>query len=413
MRTGIAHLSDDRDQVCIAAPGLDWVRLDDAVLYWAEDGVPWDAARDRARSAGIALEEGGAPGPAADLRLVTQVGRVFQREHPDVSVLVDKGRYLVVALDEEYRARLRPHAEVCYRVEPLPPGEVVFQSVAPSAREPDPEIRSLVDEVSKEAYRDLLVRLVELGTRHSLSTGFRDAAAAAGQRLRDLGYIVTEMPIDVGPGRSANIVAEQLAPSRPPRDVVVVTAHLDSINLEGGPAAPAPGADDNGSGAAGLLEIARVLATRETRHDLRLILFGGEEEGLFGSTQYVASLDPGQLGGISAVVNMDMIATLNTTAPTVLLEGGEISRGLIDELAAAAGTYTSLGVQTSLRPFNSDHVPFIDALVPAVLTIEGADGANQNVHTAGDTLDAIDGELAHGIVRMNLATVAAALMADA
>ncbi|WUI00706.1 M28 family metallopeptidase [Spirillospora sp. NBC_00431] len=115
---------------------------------------------------------------------------------------------------------------------------------------------------------------------------------------------------------------------------------------------------------------------------------------------------------IAAVVNMDMIASLNTAEPTVLLEGAELSQGLIDELATAAA-YTPLKVQSSLRPFNSDHVPFIDASIPAVLTIEGADSANQNVHTAGDTLDTVDEGLAHDIVRMNVATAATALLADA
>ncbi|MFI0481417.1 M28 family metallopeptidase [Actinomadura sp. 9N215] len=415
MRTGVARPAGEPDTARIAPPGTDWARLGDTVLYWADDGAPWDAVRDRARSGGVPLEEGDAPGPAADATLVTQVGRVFQREHPDVPVLVDKGRYLVVALGEEHRARIRPREreEVCYRVEPLRPGTVVFRGVTPVAREPAPDVQALADAVSADAYRDVLTELVGFGTRHSLSEGFREAAAAAADRLRALGYVVTVAPIDVGSGRSANVVAERVAPHRSPRGVVVVTAHLDSINLAGGPAAPAPGADDNGSGAAGLLEIARVLAAVRTRHDLRLILFGGEEEGLFGSTQYVTSLDPAARLDIAAVVNMDMIASVNTPEPTVLLEGAEVSQGLIDELATAAATYTSLKVQTSLRPFNSDHVPFIDASIPAVLTIEGADSANQNVHTAGDTLDGVDEDLAHGIVRMNVATAATALLADA
>jgi Zn-dependent M28 family amino/carboxypeptidase len=93
----------------------------------------------------------------------------------------------------------------------------------------------------------------------------------------------------------------------------------------------------------------------------------------------------------------------------VLLEGAPLSQPLIDELAAAAGTYTSLTVQTSLHPFNSDHVPFIEASIPAVLTIEGTDGANHNIHTAGDTLDHIDYDLALQVVRMNVATTASAL----
>ena len=48
-------------------------------------------------------------------------------------------------------------------------------------------------------------------------------------------------------------------------EVVLITAHLDSINIQGGPAAPAPGADDNGSGSAGLLEIARAFADHRMR----------------------------------------------------------------------------------------------------------------------------------------------------
>ncbi|TDD63657.1 M28 family metallopeptidase [Actinomadura rubrisoli] len=412
MRTGIALLPDGRDepQGRAAPPGADWARLDDTVLYWADDDERWQDARDGARSAGVALEERPAPGTSADLHLVTQVGRVFQHEHPDVPVLVDKGRYLVVSLDKGRRDLVRPRAEVCYRVEPLRPGAVVFRSAAPAARRPDPGVQALVDEVSRDSYRQRLAELVAFETRHSLSDGFRAAAGMAAGVLRDLGYMVEEVPVEIGQGRSLNLVADRLAASRLPREVVVVTAHLDSINLQGGPAAPAPGADDNGSGAAGLLEIARVLAGAPLLgNDLRLILFGGEEEGLFGSTQYVASLPPDQRAGIRSVINMDMIATLNTATPTVLLEGAEVSARLMDELAVAAATYTSLGVQTSLRPFNSDHVPFIDASIPAVLTIEGADGANENIHTAGDTLDAIDEELALDIVRMNTAATAAAL----
>ncbi|MGH3614773.1 MAG: M28 family peptidase, partial [Pseudonocardia sp.] len=103
-----------------------------------------------------------------------------------------------------------------------------------------------------------------------------------------------------------------------------------------------------------------------------------------------------------AVVNMDMIGTLNTPTPAVLLEGATGSQHVIDALAEAAEEFTGLVVQTSLSPFNSDHVPFIQAGVPAVLTIEGADGANANVHSAADTLDTIDGDLPLEILRMNI-----------
>jgi Zn-dependent M28 family amino/carboxypeptidase len=60
----------------------------------------------------------------------------------------------------------------------------------------------------------------------------------------------------------------------------------------------------------------------------------------------------------------------------------------------------------SLNPFNSDHVSFIKAQIPAVLTIEGADNTNDNIHSAKDTIDKIDYEIALEILRMNVAYVA-------
>ena len=103
---------------------------------------------------------------------------------------------------------------------------------------------------------------------------------------------------------------------------------------------------------------------------------------------------------------MDMIATLNTPSPGVLLEGAVVSQSVINGLATAAAEFSTLAVTTSLHPFNSDHVPFIDAGIPAVLTIEGADGSNHNVHTAADTLDKIDTRLAMQILRTNVAYLA-------
>ena len=109
---------------------------------------------------------------------------------------------------------------------------------------------------------------------------------------------------------------------------------------------------------------------------------------------------------MDAVVNMDMIATMNTANPTLILEGAAVSQGLIDELANAARDDTTLQVQTSLNPFASDHVPFINAAMLAVLTIEGAGSANHNIHLAGDTLDRVHLGLADTIVRANLAVIA-------
>lgn len=152
-----------------------------------------------------------------------------------------------------------------------------------------------------------------------------------------------------------------------------------------------------------------MLAGTPMRHDLRLVLFGGEERGLSGSQAHVAALAPADRSRITMVVNMDMIGRLNTSPPSVLRQGGEVSRPVIDALAEAAHDHTSLRVLTSLSPFASDHVPFIDAGLPAVLTIEGADDQNVDGHTPRDTLVGLELSLAVEILRMNAGATAAAL----
>jgi hypothetical protein len=69
-------------------------------------------------------------------------------------------------------------------------------------------------------------------------------------------------------------------------------------------------------------------------------------------------------------------------------------------------TYTQLAVETSLRPFASGHVPFVEAKIPTVLTIEGADSTNGNVHSDVDTIGHVTYDFTLEILRMNVAFVA-------
>ncbi|HOZ58136.1 MAG TPA: M28 family metallopeptidase, partial [Nakamurella multipartita] len=348
----------------------------------------------------------GAPRSLDRLHLVVQNGRTFQQEHPDVPVLADQGRYLVVDLDPATARELDGPDQVCFSVLPLPLNTTVFARAVAEPVAEQPWIRELVDRVAAGRFRMDLDKLVAFGSRYSTSSAYRAAATATRDELAAQGYAAVLVPITVQGRQSWNVVADHPGSGPQPRPVVLVTAHLDSINQAGGPQAMAPGADDNASGCAGLLTFARVFGTHPSSADLRLILFGGEEQGLFGSRQYVAGLDPAERARIAAVVNMDMIGTLTTQRPTVLIEGAAVSRPVMDGLSAAAATYTSLIVQTSLHPYNSDHVPFLDAAIPAVLTIEGADGANDRVHTDQDLARFVDDELAVQILRMNVAFVA-------
>ena len=338
---------------------------------------------------------------APGLLVVTQVGRTFQDEYPDVTPLLDHGRHLVISAADKPRKR----SNHCWRIDPLQPGTFVDVASAKASRV-DPSVAHLLGQLSPTSYQADLTWLASLPTRHSLSASFTTAVDFAVARMVALGYSTTRMPITVGAGHSENLIGDRPGTGPGPRGLVLITAHLDSINLAGGPGANAPGADDNGSGSAGVLELGRLLAGEVWQHDVRLILFGGEEEGLFGSKQYVAALPAAERSRVRAVLNMDMIASKNSAVPTVLLEGAAVSSGQIADLATAAATYTGLKVETSLNPFASDHVPFINAGVPAVLTIEGADSANGHIHSANDTLNFLDWSLAAEILRMNAAALA-------
>lgn len=386
------------------------VRFGDTLFHAAEE-AEWNGAAATARARGMALTPLDASVPAARLHVVVQKGRLFQQEQPHVPVLLDKGRYLVVDLGPE-EARKCDHGDrPCYAVRPLTDFTTVFATRAPAAGRAValPFVQAVVDRIVRAPYEADLTHLVEFGTRHSTSPQYVAAARWARDQFKALGFATRLQQITVGGKPSQNVVADKLGNGAAPRGVVIVGAHLDSINTAGGPTAPAPGADDDGSGSAGGVAIARALKDFAGTHDLRIVLFGGEEEGLFGSRKYVASLSATERRRIRAVVHMDMIASLNSPTPTVLLEGAVLSRAVIDGLGAAAATYTRLVVQTSLHPFNSDHVSFLDAGVPAVLTIEGTDDANHNIHSDKDTLAHINWDLALDILRMNVAFVAQAI----
>ncbi len=394
--------------------GLHWLKFGNEYFCHSADpatSVEW--SKVEAADVGLTpLTRRSAPSDTGSLYLVTQEGRLFQRAYPDVPVLFDKGRYLVVSLDPRGVSKIVKH-EGRFSIRPAKKNEIVFETLArpTAAARVDERIKRIVDAISRDSFAATLAKLASHPTRHSLTSHFQDAAREMRDRLQSMGYQVSFQDVRMAGGNTSNIIADKRGLAGGTRSVTLVTAHLDSVNHPAhgpdDPAAPAPGADDNGSGSVGVVEIARVLKDLSSTQDLRLILFGGEEQGLFGSKHYVRQLPAAERALIKSVVNMDMIAVLNTNSPTVLLEGGDpVSKNVIAGLSSVAHTYTKLTVNTSLEPHDSDHVPFIGAAVPAVLTIEGNDDANHNIHSANDTLNHINHDLALEILRMNTAYVA-------
>jgi hypothetical protein len=81
-----------------------------------------------------------------------------------------------------------------------------------------------------------------------------------------------------------------MTPGRRRCAAVLVVGHLDSVNHDDGPEGSAPGADDNGSGAAGVIAMAEALQTVREQVPIAFVLFGGEEQGLHGGRHLVANL---------------------------------------------------------------------------------------------------------------------------
>ena len=390
-------------RLCWLRFGLDFFcyGVEDAFAEFAQRAVGTLSFHSLAVPAGIQDQH---------LYLVVQEDSLFRRAHPEVPVLLDKGRHMLVLVDPRQAEHIAPH-QARFSLRPVVPNRVIFD-VAPS-----PSIRpvacagtrQVVDALSRTRYADTLAELASYPARHSLSSHFHDAARRARDRLQMMGYAVRLDEVDLTGGRTVNVVAEKLGAGGSAAKVALVTAHLDThsgtTSEPDDVTAAAPGVNDNGSGSAGVLEMARVFKDQKVRHDVRFVLFGGQEQGLCGSRQYVERLSGTERSRIASVVNMDMIGVVRTDTPTVLLEGGTVSRSAMSALASAAHTYTGLRIHTSDHYGSSDHVPFLDANLPAVLTIEGSDAGTGSTDGACDTLNHIDYDYALDILRMNTAFV--------
>jgi hypothetical protein len=213
----------------------------------------------------------------------------------------------------------------------------------------------------------------EIGPREATSPAFHKAAGWVADQFAGLGYDVEqiEVPVPEGdpayrpewgtvvePGTSANVIADP-----PGFDVeaphVVIGAHLDSV-------AVAPGAEDNASGVAIVLELARLAAVTPLPVDVRFIAFGAEEPRgsgdrmhHFGSQQYVADLP--STDAVTAMVSLDRVGV--TAASVPICTGGTGSTEVRNALLEGADGIDVAAHSCENRA--SDHWSFEKADVPA------------------------------------------------
>jgi hypothetical protein len=137
------------------------------------------------------------------------------------------------------------------------------------------------------------------------------------------------------------------------------------------------------------------------------ICYSGEEQGLYGSERHASSLvNTGDNAKVRAVFTMDMIGYTGDTDLDCLLETSSLGQFMIDALSENAAQYTTLRIVTSLNPWGSDHVPYLNRSMPALLTIENDYGSYPHYHRTTDTANNITLEMGNQILRMNVATLA-------
>ncbi|WP_342405546.1 M28 family peptidase [Brevibacillus sp. FSL K6-2834] len=159
--------------------------------------------------------------------------------------------------------------------------------------------------------------------------------------------------------------------------IIVVGAHHDSV--EG-----APGANDDASGTATTLELARVMANMPIDTELRFVTFGAEENGLLGSYAYVESLSEEEIESTVSMFQMDMVGSRDAGKLIMYTVDGE--KNIVTDLGAAAGSRLSETVNYG-REGRSDHVPFAEVGIPAALFIHAP--VEPWYHTPEDSIDKI------------------------
>lgn len=269
---------------------------------------------------------------------------------------------------------------------PYAPPVSVSASSVPSTQLANPVIAQAVAAVSADNLKASVTFLsTKYYTRNSLSIEALEASQWLADQYRSFGFTVTTYQWN--PDYAPVVIAE-LKGLKQPDEIVIVGGHYDSRSVDVySPTARAPGADDNGSGTANLLEIARVIGTLKVQfqYTLRICSFAGEEQGLLGSRAYAA--EQKKLGTkIIAMLNGDMLG--------YQLPGKPISLGMKDRyvapwLLSVVNSVTALYVPQLPIAYSpsccSDHQAFTENGFPAVGFFENPGSASDYPHYHKET----------------------------
>lgn len=251
----------------------------------------------------------------------------------------------------------------------------------------------------------------KIGTRSYRDTAKLDAAAEYIERtLLSYGYAVRKQPFEYNGVTYHNVVAEKTGTDPGDGEILVVGAHYDTV-------AGTPGADDNASGVAGLLELARLTAERPMKRTVHFVAFCLEEPPVFmtrhmGSYAYAKSLRDGH-AKVHGMISLEMIGFYCEAKgcqmyPPVLrwfypdrgdfiaFVGNISSRSFTNSVKRSFAAVSGLPVESlngiSLIPgVNfSDHQSFWKFGYPAFMITDTSFYRNPNYHDFGDTAETLD-----------------------
>ncbi len=224
-----------------------------------------------------------------------------------------------------------------------------------------------------------------------------------------LGLRVEREPVALD-GQISNSVLGLQPGTAPAPDLFILAAHYDTV-------AGSPGADDNASAVAALLEIARCLETVSLSHSLLFAGFALEEYGMLGSAQYALAAKKNSRP-VRGMISLEMLgfrshepgsqsypafidpAQYPDRGDFIAVVGNEVSRHLTSGLSAAMrGSVPTLPVIDLVLPGRaeqfpdvrrSDHAPFWDLGFSAVMVTDTANFRNPNYHQPTDVLETLD-----------------------
>ncbi len=372
------------------------VDVDDLALL-DEGGLSWTLLRhDPSKSLFYVIQEPGAgsPGELGFDVLVSDDDGALASAEVQTALEARRRGLKVMPLDAAWPVRGSDFRDLKF----------VHEEVVPNG-----DFRRLVSRVEPDSIGSYIQHLEDYGTRYTYSPQILAAGSWLLRRLWGFGYTDTllqpvklEGKISIAPG---NVVATKPGSTRPDYRILV-GGHYDSIVDGGGAAAVkrAPGADDNASGTAAALEVARLLAGVELDATVQFVLFTAEEQGLLGSLEFVTILArENHPKDKLFFINMDMIGNADTLPWHVRIYHNSESLPFAELMRNVGTAYSGVIPVLSGAMGRSDHASFWSLGYPAVFVHER--DFSPNYHSVDDLLVDLEMDYETEVVKMVLATV--------